>query len=121
MIIVVEDYQIVSMHMKNVLERAGFEVPETFASGEELIDFLENADPDLVLMDVMLDGELDGINTIDIVRNKHKFPVIFLTALSDADSLRRIGEIKNCTLMNKPFDEAQLVSTVKQAVGQGFN
>ena len=120
MIIVVEDYQIVSMHMKSVLERAGFEVPETFASGEALIDFLENADPDLVLMDVMLDGELDGINTIDIIRNKHKFPVIFITAISDQDSINRIGHIQNSTLLNKPFDEKQLVSTVKQAVGEGF-
>jgi len=120
MIIVVEDYPIVSMHVKNVLERAGYTVPATFVSGEEFIDYLENADPDLVLMDVMLEGELDGIKTIDILRNKHKFPVIFLTALSDTDSVGRIANIKNSTLINKPFDEAQLVSTVRQAVGEGF-
>ncbi|MCP4459109.1 MAG: response regulator [Cytophagales bacterium] len=121
MIVLVEDYQVVSMHMKNVLERAGYEVPAIFTTGEELIEFLKNANPDLVLMDVMLEGELDGINTIDIVRNQHKSPVIFLTALSDSDSIQRIGEIKNCTLINKPFDEAQLVSTVEQAVVKGFS
>lgn len=120
MIIVVEDYQIVSMHMKSVLERAGYNVPKTFSSGEELIEFLENASPDLVLMDVMLEGELDGINTIDILRSKHSFPVIFLTALSDVDSIKRIASIKNSTLINKPFDEEQLVSTVRQAVDEGF-
>lgn len=54
MIVIVEDDPIVLMHMKNVLEQEGHEVETTFSSGEALLDFMERASPDLVVMDIIL-------------------------------------------------------------------
>jgi DNA-binding response OmpR family regulator len=120
MIVIVEDYQIVAMHVRAVLERAGFKVPAAFATGEEFIEYMENSKPDLVLMDVMLDGDLDGINTVDILRKKHNLPVIFLTALSDNQATSRIRQFSNCALINKPFEDNVLVETVQRAMSNGL-
>jgi signal transduction histidine kinase len=112
-ILIVEDSQLVSFHMKNVLEDEGYEVMETLKSGEEAIEFVKHYKPDLILMDIMLDGKIDGIETSIIINEMNDIPIIYLTALFDKETLERANPTFPYSYLNKPFSETELISNIK--------
>jgi len=81
-ILIVEDEAIIALQIKSELEKMKHSVVGVYASGEEAIEGIGALRPDLVLMDIKLQGELDGIETADRIRKEHDIPVIFLTAYS---------------------------------------
>ncbi len=107
-ILVVEDEGLVALMIKKDLERLGYDVVNVFASGEEALEGVEAARPDLILMDIKLQGEIDGIVTADLISGKCDVPVIYLTAHSEEETLRRAKITEPYGYLMKPVNEKEL-------------
>src|SRR5512143_479744 len=88
-LLVVEDESIVALDLKSSLTMLGYEVIGTAASGEDAIAWAEAGHPDLVLMDINLQGQMDGVEAANRIRARLHTPVIFLTACVDDATLQR--------------------------------
>ncbi|KVV37553.1 hybrid sensor histidine kinase/response regulator [Burkholderia territorii] len=119
-ILIVEDDRIVARDIAQQMKRAGHVVVGSTGSGEEalaLIDRLPaDSTPDLVLMDVRLEGELDGIDTARRIRETRDVPVVFLTAYADEETIRRATAAEPYGYVLKPFDDTQLRTIVEMAL-----
>ena len=111
-IVVVEDENIVALDIKLQLEHLGYVVPAVFASGERLLDGLPELNADLVLLDIVLKGELDGVETAKLVKERFDVPVILLTALDTQETLERAKFAQPFAFIVKPFDERELRNAV---------
>ncbi len=112
-ILVVEDEAIVARDLKNSLKNLGHEVIDVVASGEEAVARALALSPDLVLMDIMLRGELDGIEAAARIRKEIDLPVIYLTAYADEDTLKRAKITTPLGYILKPFNERELHTSIE--------
>jgi CheY-like chemotaxis protein len=103
-ILVVEDEVIVAKDLQKKLQNLGYDVPDVSFSGEDAIKKAAAMKPDLVLMDIMLKGKQDGVETAEQVRTKFDIPVIYLTAYSDEITLHRAKISEPYGYVLKPFD-----------------
>jgi two-component system, cell cycle response regulator len=117
-ILVVEDEAIVAHDIRQTLVAVGYEVSATVATGEEALRAAEIRQPDLVLMDVRLQGPLDGIETAARLRAKHDVPVIFLTAHSDEATLARVMTTLPYGYIIKPFSDRELRTAIELALSR---
>jgi two-component system cell cycle sensor histidine kinase/response regulator CckA len=115
-ILVVEDEGIVALNIQSGLESLGYDVPVVVDSGEEAVEEAERTRPDLVLMDIMLAGELDGVEAAEQIRERFNIPVIYLTAYADEDTLRRARIAEPFGYLLKPFEERELHTTIEIAL-----
>lgn len=115
-VLVVEDENIVAMDIERGLKRLGYEVPAVVSSGEEAINCSEKFQPDLILMDIQIKGDLDGIETSRIVWQKFRIPVIFLTAYADEKTLERAKLTEPFGYILKPFEENELHTAIEVAL-----
>ncbi|SES95361.1 CheY chemotaxis protein or a CheY-like REC (receiver) domain [Methanococcoides vulcani] len=120
-ILVVEDENIVALSIKNKLEMMGYSVVDTASSGEDAVVKADLFYPDLVLMDVMLRGEMDGIEAAEKIREKFDIPVIFLTAYTDDNTLERAKIAEPYGYISKPFKEQDLKSNIEMALHKHEN
>ena len=88
-ILVVEDSSIVALDIQHSLQNLGYEVIGIASSGEEALKKVRKTLPDLILMDIKIDGKYDGIETAARIKENHDIPIIYLTAYSDQDTLTR--------------------------------
>lgn len=115
----VEDDGIIALRSQELLVKSGYAVPHMFASGEDLLDHLDRSGPpDLILMDIGLDGDIDGIETARRVRKQFNVPIIFLTSYSDEKRIARAQEVSHGGYIIKPFVERQLMEQISAALGQ---
>ncbi len=112
-ILIVEDSEIVSMHLQKVLQRAHYKVLDIISSGEEAINYIKTSTPDLIIMDVMIEGKYDGIETSIEINKIKDIPVIYLTALNDRKTIDRAKLTFPTTFLSKPFSESELLSNVE--------
>jgi DNA-binding response OmpR family regulator len=117
-ILVVEDETLVGLELKEGLERLGYVVPDVIESGEAVVQAVARYRPDLVLMDVRLRGSLDGIDAAYQAKAEFDLPIIYLTAYSDADTLRRAARTSPDGFLLKPFDERELAANVQIALAR---
>jgi CheY-like chemotaxis protein len=115
-ILVVEDEAIVAMVIKKRLMGLGYVVSGVAATGADTINKVEGTFPDLVLMDIMLKGDMDGIETADEIRKRFSIPVIYLTAHSDENTLERAKLTEPYGYILKPFTERDLSSNIEIAI-----
>lgn len=115
-ILVVDDEQIVALDIRRTLERLGYTVPAIVADGPTAIRKATELRPGLVLMDIRLKGEMDGIQAAGIISGKLKIPVIYLTAYSDQATLERAKTSNPFGFLIKPFEERELHSTIEIAL-----
>jgi PAS domain S-box-containing protein len=115
-ILIVEDEIIVAWDIKETLEKLGHTVVDLAISGAEAIQSVTTDRPDLVLMDIRLDGEMDGIMTGDEIYHRLKIPVVYLTAHADEFTLERATKTNPFGYIIKPFHAQSLQSTVKVAL-----
>jgi PAS domain S-box-containing protein len=119
-ILIVEDDRIVARDIAQQMTRAGYVVIGSTGSGEDalaLVDTLPaGRKPDLVLMDIRLEGELDGIDTARRIREARDIPVVFLTAYADEETTRRATAAEPYGYVLKPFDDTQLRTVVEMAL-----
>lgn len=115
-ILVVEDEAIIADDIHTTLVRLGYDVPMPAASGAEAIESAGVHRPDLVLMDIKLQGPLDGIETATLLREKYSVPVVYLTSHSDDATLTRAKTTQPYGYLIKPFTERDLRTTIEVAV-----
>lgn len=115
-ILVVEDEIIVAVNLGQKLKKLGYELVGITSSGEEAIQKAEENHPDLVLMDINIEGNLDGIETAEVLRNRFHTPVIYLTAYADESTLDRAKKTEPLGYIVKPFESDQLRSSIEVAL-----
>ncbi|MCK4757830.1 MAG: response regulator, partial [Thermoplasmata archaeon] len=115
-IIVVEDKSIVSHDLKRRLEILGYEVPDIASSGEKAVELAREHKPDLVLMDIQLEGEMDGIDAANIIKDEMDIPVIYLTAFTDEATLKRAMITEPYAYIVKPFEPRELQISIEIAL-----
>lgn len=115
-ILVVEDENIVATDIKNCLKKLGYAVPAVVDSGERALEKIAETHPDLVMMDIRLSGNMDGVTTAEIIRNRFKIPVIYLTAYSDETTLQRAKITEPFGYIFKPFEERDLQIAIEMAL-----
>ncbi|HHT18603.1 MAG: methanogen output domain 1-containing protein [Euryarchaeota archaeon] len=115
-ILIVEDESIVAMDIKHRAEVLGYHVTAIIPSGEEALENVAQNKPDLVLMDIVLKGEMDGIEAAQKIRDSYDIPVVYLTAYSDERTLKRAKITQPFGYIIKPFDDRELHSAVEVAL-----
>jgi PAS domain S-box-containing protein len=115
-ILIVEDEQIVAADIHHRLERMGYRVPAIASSGEEALRSAEELRPDLLLMDIVLEGTPDGIQTVQEIHSRMDVPVVYLTAYGDEETVRRAKATRPFGFVLKPFDERELHYTIEMAL-----
>jgi CheY-like chemotaxis protein len=118
-ILIVEDEGLIALHLMEILANAGYSVREPVPSGEDALRHVERTPPpDLILMDITLDGQLDGIETATRIRERYNIPVIFLTAHSNDTIIHRAKDASPCGYIIKPVIEKELLAHVEKALNQ---
>src|SRR5688572_4321528 len=109
-ILVVEDERLVAKDLQRRLSSLGYDVPATAASAEDAIRLASERCPDLVLMDIRIKGDLDGIETAKILRHEFDVPVVYLTAYADEETVARAKVTEPFGYLLKPVKEGELRS-----------
>lgn len=115
-ILIVEDERIVARDLRESLERMGYEVVGEAATSEVALELAAVHLPSLILMDIRIDGEVDGIETANLSRSRFDIPVIFLTAYADDDTLARAKHSAPLGYIVKPFKSAELRGAIEMAL-----
>lgn len=118
-ILLVENDFIIQMFIAQVLKDLGCSVKECVEEGDKAISFLQNNENvDLILMDVGIDGDKDGIETAQVIRKTHQTPIVFMTGNSDELTLTRAKEMNPLDILSKPIDEPELRNKVTKIMRQ---
>ncbi|MBN2280238.1 MAG: response regulator [Candidatus Marinimicrobia bacterium] len=112
-IIIIEDEFIIARDIQKTLEVLGYEVLNIFGSGEEFLAEIQNYGPDLVLMDILLEGELTGLETAAILHQSYSVPVIFLTAHAEKDKIEKAKKADTYGYLIKPYNDKELETTIE--------
>ncbi|ATC65034.1 hybrid sensor histidine kinase/response regulator [Nibricoccus aquaticus] len=115
-ILITEDEMVVALDLEQRLTRLGYEICATAASGEESTRLATELKPDLVLMDIQLQGELDGIQAAALIRSELDLPVVFLTANADEKTFQRAQLTHAASYLLKPFKERELQLCIELAL-----
>jgi CheY-like chemotaxis protein len=115
-ILVVEDEAIVAMVIKRRLKDLGYIVSGVASTGKDAITKVEGTFPDLVLMDIRLKGDMDGIEATKIIKDRFSLPVVYLTAHSDDITFKKAKETDPDGYILKPFTEKDLSTTIEIAL-----
>lgn len=115
-VLVVEDESIVSKDIQHSLKKLGYNVVGAAATGEKAIEIATTEKPDIVLMDIMLKGDMNGIETAEQIKSLLFIPVIFLTAYADESTLAKAKVIEPYGYIIKPFKEIDLHTSIEMAI-----
>ncbi|MDJ1175022.1 hybrid sensor histidine kinase/response regulator [Roseofilum capinflatum] len=114
-ILIVEDELLIAKGLARKLKKLGYQVMDIVASGEEAIHYSITHKPDLILMDIVLEGEMDGIEAAEKINEFQSIPIIYLTAYADDATLIRAEETNYYGYLLKPCKERELYATIKMA------
>jgi two-component system, cell cycle sensor histidine kinase and response regulator CckA len=115
-VVVVEDERIVALHMQHQLASLGYEVAATVASGEAALKQIIQLRPDIVLMDIHIEGDMDGIETAARIPAELGIPIIYLTAYSEETTLERARATNPYGYLLKPYSDRELHATIQMAL-----
>ncbi len=115
-IMIVEDESIVAFNLQQRLSQLGYDVPHVAVSGQQSLDMISRSQPDLVLMDIHIEGEMDGIDVASRLNRDNPVPVIYLTAYSEDSTLERARKTRPYGYLIKPFSERELHATIQMAL-----
>lgn len=107
-ILIVEDEMIIAANISMQLKNLGYQVTATIPRGEEVLPSIENDLPDVILMDINLKGDLDGIDIVHTIQKKYSIPIIYLTANADNVSFNRAKQTNPYAFISKPFKKIDL-------------
>jgi signal transduction histidine kinase/DNA-binding NarL/FixJ family response regulator len=113
-ILIVENEHITAMDVKKSLARFGYGVSGIASSGKESIKKAEENRPDIVLMDIGLEGEMDGIEAASVIRTRFDIPVVYLTAYADESTIDRAKTTEPFGFILKPINDNDLYSTIER-------
>ena len=115
-VLVVEDESIVSKDIQHSLKKLGYNVVGAASNGEQAVKLAVETMPDIILMDIMLKGEMNGIEAADRIRRETNIPVIFLTAYADESTLAKAKVTQPYGYIIKPFKEIDLLTYFELAL-----
>ena len=115
-ILIVEDEGIIAKDIQSTLNRLGYSVIGIASSGEEAIKKAMEIHPDIVLMDIVLEGAMDGVEAAEYIHDHFDIPVVYLTAYSDDTTLQRAKITEPFGYILKPFQEKELYTTIEMAI-----
>jgi len=115
-ILVVEDESIVARDIRNMLLGLGYDVTAVISDAQEAVEKAKKEQPHLVLMDIMLQGDISGVEAADRIYSELNMPVVYLTAYADETTLQRAKETAPFGYLLKPFEERELKSTIEIAL-----
>ncbi len=120
-ILIVEDEVIIAMDLGRKLGRLGYTVCGSTTYGEDALALVREQHPDLVLMDIQLAGEMDGMETAELIRREYDVPVLYLTAHADNLTLDRARHTEPFSFILKPFVEHELEAHIAMALSKRKN
>ena len=112
-IMIIEDETIIAKDIENILLNYGYSITGIYSRAEDAIESLKTSIPDLILMDVVLKGDLDGIEAADLINKKIHVPIIFITAYADEITISRIKKTDPYGYFLKPFEEKELQTWIE--------
>lgn len=115
---IVEDEGIVVMDLKRSLKSSGFNILFSVDSGKEALKKLETIKPDIVLMDIYLKGDENGIETAEIIEEKFGIPIIFVTAYNEDVFSKSLIKLNNFKFIKKPFEYSVLNSAIEELMNK---
>ncbi len=115
-ILIVEDERITAMSLQSELRGLGYEVTALASSGEEAIAKAKHHRPDLILMDIRLEGKMSGIEAAEHLHRSDDIPVVFITAYSSDDVRQSAEQAGACGFILKPYDRQELEEAIRQAL-----
>jgi len=115
-VLVVENESIVSKDIQHSLKKLGYNVVGASSTGELAIELVRSTSPDIVLMDIMLKGDINGIDTAKIIKENYSTPIIFITAYADEATLSKAKLSEPSGYIIKPFKEIDLHTTIEIAI-----
>jgi PAS domain S-box-containing protein len=115
-ILIVEDEAIIALNIKADLEMRGYNVVKVVANGPDAVHAADEYSPDLILADIMIDGEMDGIDAVIEIQKNHDIPVIYLTAHSEEHTLQRAKSTRPYGYILKPVNLNELYSSIDIAL-----
>lgn len=112
-ILIVEDETIVALDIKRRLEKLGYRVTGLASKARQVFQLIDNDQPDIILMDIHLNDTLDGIDVANLINQKYRIPVIFVTAYSEDSTMGRASETRPYGYLLKPFSERDLCAVIR--------
>ena len=117
-IVIVEDNAIEALDLKSVIDSLGYEVTDVVDSGQKAIESVKASPPDLLLMDILLKGELDGIETAELIQSESDIPLIYITAITGKDFFQRAKHTNPYSYLFKPYTSEVLIATLDIALNR---
>jgi CheY-like chemotaxis protein len=115
-ILIVEDERIIAAELTRRITRLGYEVIASAGSGTEAVELARESSPDLVLMDIGLPGEMNGLEAGARIWGELKIPIVYVTAYADEQTMTQVRTPQPLLAVHKPFDASQLRSMLAQAL-----
>ncbi|MEQ9262768.1 MAG: response regulator [Owenweeksia sp.] len=115
-ILIVEDEPLIAEDIADTLKEAGYGVAGIAHNANDAIKILRNGSPSLVMLDIRIDGEIDGLMLAGIIRDQFDVPFIFLTSYTDQKTLERVKNLHPYGFIVKPFDDRELTSNIQLAI-----
>jgi len=115
-ILIVEDEGLIARDIEDMVRNAGYEIGAVVGTGEEAVEKAETTHPDLILMDIILRGEMDGVEAAEKIREGFNIPVIYLTAHTDENTLQRAKLTEPLGYTLKPVDQKELMTVIEMAL-----
>ncbi len=115
-ILIVEDQKIIALDLKKGLMKRGYDIAGICDNAEDALKLTEENHPDLILMDIMLTGKLDGIEAAELINKEYKVPVIYLTALTDVGTYLKALKTEPRKYLMKPVDFESLKRAVEETL-----
>lgn len=115
-ILITEDESVVALDLRQRLEALGYEVVGSVSTGRESVELAGRLLPDLILMDIVLAGDMDGVAAAAEIRSRFDLPVVYLTAFSDRPTVERVKATAPAGYVVKPFDEGALRAAIEVAI-----
>jgi CheY-like chemotaxis protein len=107
-ILIVEDEIIIAEDLKLTLQGFGHEIISIVSSGEDAIIYADNFLPDMIIMDIVLEGEISGIDAALLIKKKHNIPIIFCTAFVDMITRNVTSKFEPSIFISKPIEEHKI-------------
>lgn len=119
-ILIVEDENIIAMDIRFMLENLGYKISGVVSSGEDSIKKAYNMLPDLILMDIKLKGNIDGVSAANQIYKSLRIPVVYLTAYLDNSTMDRVKKTMHFGFISKPFEEKELQNIIEETLAHNY-
>ncbi len=114
-VLIVEDETIIALDVQGILSGLGYEIAGIAGTGETAVEKARTLKPDIILMDILLAGRMDGIEAAREIRKTNDIPIIYLTANADQATVDRARDTQPYAYLNKPIHERDLYSNIESA------